>query len=132
MVFQVEVSFSGFPGFTGFSQERADEAQQGSFVGKQTRDAGAAFEFHIHPFQRVAGAQPALMRGRKSEDGQSLRQIFLHPGGQFGCGDGISRDDFLESGLGAEPVRAIEHRADGFPPALRACSLRMPFSSALG
>ncbi len=73
MVIHVEVSFSGFPFFAGFGQERADQAQQGGFIGEQARHAGAAFEFHVDPFQRVARAQPALMRGRKGEDGQPLR-----------------------------------------------------------
>ena len=72
MVFHVEVSFSSFPFFAGLGQERGDEAQQGSFVGKQTRHAGAAFEFHVDAFQRVACAQPALMGCRKGENGQAL------------------------------------------------------------
>ena len=113
MVFHVEVSFSGFPFFTGLGQERADEAQQGGFVGKQTRDAGAAFEFHVDPFQRVARAQPALMRGGKGEDGQTLREIFLHPVGQPGRGGGVSGNDFLEPGLGAGQVGAVENAANG-------------------
>ena len=106
MVFHVEVSFSGFPFFAGFGQERANQTHQGSFIGKEARHAGAPFEFHIDSFQRVTGAQPALMGYRKVEDGQALREVFFHPSGQLGRGGSVSGDDLLEPRMGAEPVRA--------------------------
>ncbi len=113
MVIHVEVSFSGFPFIAGFGQERADQAQQGRFIGEQTRDAGAAFEFHVDPFERVGSAQAALVSRWEGEDGEALRQVFLHPGGEFGRGGGVSGNDFLEPGFGAGAIRAVQHRANG-------------------
>ena len=61
MVFHVEVNFSSFPFGAGFGQEGRDQAQEGSFVGKETGDAGAAFDFLVHAFDGVGGAQALLM-----------------------------------------------------------------------
>ena len=113
MVFQVEVNFSGFPFVAGFGEDGTDEAQEGGFVGKEAGDAGAAFEFFIDAFERVAGAQAALVLAREGESGKALREVFLHPGGEFGGGGGVGGDDFFEAGLGGEPIRAIEDGADG-------------------
>ena len=113
MVFQVEVNFSGFPFVAGFGEDGRDEAQEGSFVWKEAGDAGAAFEFFIDAFERVAGAQAALVLAREGESGKALREVFLHPGGEFWGGGGVGGDDFFEAGLGGEPIRAIEHGADG-------------------
>ena len=113
MVFQVEVDFSGFPFVAGFGEDGTDEAQEGRFVWKEAGDAGAAFEFFIDAFERVAGAQAALVLAREGESGKALREVFLHPSGEFGSGGGVGGDDFFEAGLGGEPIRAIEHGADG-------------------
>jgi hypothetical protein len=111
--FQVEVNFSGFPFITGFGEDGAAEAQEGGFIGEEAGDAGAAFEFFIHALEWIGGAQAALVLAGKGEGGEALRQVFLHPGGEFGGGGGVFGDDHLEAGLGGEAVRAIEHRADG-------------------
>ena len=113
MVFHVEVNFSGFPFVTDLREDGADEAQEGGFVWKEAGDAGAAFEFFIDAFEWVAGAQAALVLAGEGESGEALGEVFLHPGGEFGGGDGVSGDDFFEAGLGGEPIRAIEHGADG-------------------
>ena len=113
MVFQVEVNFSRFPFVAGFGEDGRDEAQKGGFVWKEAGDAGAAFEFFIDAFERVAGAQAALMLARKGEGGKTLGEIFLHPGGEFWGGGGVGGDDFFEAGLGGEPIGAIEDGADG-------------------
>ena len=111
MVFHIEVNFSGFPFVAGFGEDGRDEAQEGSFVGKEAGDAGAAFEFFIDAFERVAGAQAALVVAGEGESGEALREVFLHPGGQFGGGGGVGGDDFFEAGLGGEPpVAPCHHR----------------------
>jgi len=106
LVIHVEVNFSGFPFFAGFGQERADQPQQGRFVGKDAGDPGAAFEFHVDAFERVGGAQAALVGAGKGEYGEALREVFFHPSGQLGRGGSVSGDDLLEPRMGAEPVRA--------------------------
>ena len=111
--FHVEVNFSRFPFITGLGQDGADEAQQGGFIGKEAGDAGAAFEFFVHPFERIGGAQTALMLAGKGEGRKPLREIFLHPGGEFGGGGGLFGDDHFEPCLGGEAVGTIEHGADG-------------------
>ena len=113
MVFHVEVDFSGLPFFAGFRQQGRDEPQQRRFVGKKAGDAGAAFGFLIHPLQRVGGAQPFLVGHRQGEDGQAQRQIFLHPGGQFGRALGVVRDDLLEPQLGSGTAGTVKDAADG-------------------
>jgi hypothetical protein len=113
LVFHVEVNFSSFPFVAGFGEDGTDEAQEGGFVGKEAGDAGAAFEFFIDAFERVAGAPAALVIAGEGERGKALGEVFLHPGGEFGGGGGVGGDDFFEAGLGGEPIRAIEHGADG-------------------
>lgn len=53
------------------------------------------------------------MRGRQCKDGEGLRQVFFHPGGQPGRGLGVIGGDFLEATFGAGPIRSIEDAADG-------------------
>ena len=65
MAFHVEVNFSGFPFAAGFGQEGRAEPQEGGFIGEDAGDAGAAFEFLIYPFQRIGGAQAAMVVGSK-------------------------------------------------------------------
>jgi len=45
--FHVEVDFSGFPFLAGLGQQGCDQPQEGGFIGKETGDAGAAFDFLI-------------------------------------------------------------------------------------
>ena len=110
--FHVEVNFSGFPFVTGLGQDGADQAEEGGFDGKEAGDAGAAFEFLINPFERVGGAQAAVVGAGKGKDGEALREVFLHPRGELGGGFGVGGGDLLEPGLGGESVRAIEDGAD--------------------
>jgi len=81
LVFHVEVNFSGFPFVTNLREDSADEAQEGGFVWKEAGDAGAAFEFFVDAFERVAGPQAALMLAREGKGRKALRQIFFHPSG---------------------------------------------------
>ena len=100
MAFHVEVNFSGFPFVAGFGQEGRDEPQEGGFIGEDAGDAGAPFEFLIHAFQPVGGAQSFLVGEGQGKDGQALGQVFLHPAGQFRGAFGVVGDDFLEAGFG--------------------------------
>ena len=129
MVFHVEVDFSGFPFFTGFGQQGRDEAQEGSFVGKEAGDAGAALDFLIHPFEGVGGAHSFLMRVRQGEDGEAQGQVFFHPRGQFGRALGIVGDDFLEPQLGGGAGGTVEDAADG---ACHPGALIQPWDVGLG
>ena len=113
MIFHVEVDFSSFPFITCLGEDGADEAQEGSLVGKEAGDACAAFEFFVDAFERVAGAQAALVAPGEGEGGKALGEVFLHPGGEFGGGGGVGGNDFFEAGLGGELIRAIEDGADG-------------------
>ena len=47
------------------------------------------------------------------KDRQALRQVFLHPGGQFRGAFGVVRDDFLEAGFGGGSAGAVKNAADG-------------------
>jgi hypothetical protein len=89
LVFHVEVDFSGFPIVAGFCQEGGDQAQEGRFIGEDAGDARAAFEFLVDALQRVGGAHSFLVGGGQREDRESLRQIFLQPGRQFGRAVGV-------------------------------------------
>jgi len=79
LAFPVEECFSRFPPVAGFGQEGADQAQQGNFFREDAGRAGASFEFHIDPFEWIAGASPALalMGDREGENGEASGQIFL-------------------------------------------------------
>ena len=112
MAFHVEVNFSAFPFVAGFGQEGADQAQESRFIGEHTGDASAAFEFHIDPFEWIAGAQAALMGGGKGENREALGQVLFHPCGQLGSGFGLGGHHFFEPGLGAEAIRTVKDRAD--------------------
>jgi hypothetical protein len=113
LVLHVEVNFSGFPFLAGLGEQRGDETEEGSFVGKDAGDAGAAFDFLIQALQRVGGAQAFLVGEGQREDGKAQRQVFLHPDGEFGGALGKKRDDFLESQLGGGTVGAVKDAADG-------------------
>lgn len=113
MVFHVEVNLSSFPFIADLGEDGADQAQEGGFVWEESGDAGAAFEFLINAFERIAGPQAALMLAREGEGGKALRNIFFHPTGQFWRRLCVLGDDLLEACLGGQPVWAIEDGADG-------------------
>lgn len=113
MDFHVEVDFSGFPFFAGFGQQGGDQPQEGRFVGKEAGDTGAAFDFLIHPFQRIGGAHSFLVGQWQGEDREAQRQVVLHPGGQFGRALGVVRDEFLEPQFGGGAAEALKDAADG-------------------
>ena len=79
MVFHVEVNFSSFPFITHLREDGADQPQEGCFVGKKTGHASPPFEFLVDAFERITGAQAALVIAREGEGGEALRQIFFHP-----------------------------------------------------
>lgn len=110
--FHVEVDFSGEPFLVDFTEESGDEAEQGGFVGKEGSDAGSAFEFLIDTFDGIAGSQAALVGAREGEDGEGLRDVFLHPGGEFGSGLGVGGNEVIEAGLGGGEIRAVKDGAD--------------------
>ena len=101
MVFHVEVNFGGLPFVAEFVEQGGDQAQEGGFIGKETGDAGAAFEFLVDPFQGVAGAQPELVGQWQGEDAEALGQVGFQPGGECGSAGGIEGDDFLETAFRA-------------------------------
>lgn len=77
MVFQVEVNFPSFPFLAELGEEGADQAQPGGFIGEEAGNAGAAFEFPVDAFERVAGAQAALMLAREGETVQPWGRFFI-------------------------------------------------------
>jgi len=50
--------------------------------------------------------------GRKREDGEALREVVLHPRGEFGGGRGVSGDEVFESGLSGREIWAVEDGSD--------------------
>jgi len=113
LVFHVEVNFSGFPIVAGFGQEGGNQAQEGEFIGEDAGHAGAAFEFLVDSFQRVGGAHPFLVGGGQHEHREALRQIFLHPGREFGRAFGVAGDDFFEPLVRGGATGAFKDTADG-------------------
>jgi hypothetical protein len=113
LVFHVEVDFSGFPFVTGFAEEGGDQTEQGRFIWEDAGDTGAAFEFHIDAFQGVGGAQAFLMSRWQREHGEAVREIFFHPGREFGRAFGVMSDDFLEALLGRVAAGTFKDTADG-------------------
>ena len=61
MVIHVEVDFGGLPFIADFVEQGGDQTEERGFIGEETGDAGAAFEFLVDPFQGVAGAQAQLL-----------------------------------------------------------------------
>jgi hypothetical protein len=90
-----------------------DQAQEGGFIGKEACDAGAAFEFLIHPFQRVGGAHPFLVRARQGEHREALRQVFLQPRGELGGAGAVVDHDLLEALIGGGAAGAVKNAANG-------------------
>ena len=114
MVFHVEVNFGGLPLIIDFVEQSGGQAQEGGLVWEEAGDPSAAFEFLVDPFQGVAGAHASLVGHGQGEDGQALRQVDFHPGGELGSGRGIEGDDLLEAALGGRTVGAAENTANGF------------------
>ena len=112
MGFHVEVDCSGFPIVAGFGQEGGDQAEEGFFVGENAGDAGAAFEFLVDPFQRVAGAHFLLVGAGQGENREALREVFFQPRGEFGGAGGVVGDDFLEALFGGGATGAFKDAAD--------------------
>lgn len=128
MAFHVEVNFSGFPFVAGFGQQCRDQPEEGGLIWEDAGDMGAPFEFLIHAFQPIGGAQSFLVGEGQGQDGQALWQVFLHPGGKFRDAFGVVRDDFLEAGFGRGAAGAVKHAADGvgdFLPLLEPGHIRL-------
>ncbi len=62
----VEVDFSGFPFFAGFTEECGNQTEEGGFVGES-----AAFEFLVDAFEGIGGSQASLMCRWQSENGEA-------------------------------------------------------------
>ena len=110
----VEVDFGGEPFVDMLAEEGGDEAQEAGFVGEEGGDVGAAFEFLIDALDGVAGAHAPVMGGREGVNGEALREVLLHPAGEFGGGFGIKGDALLEPCLGGGQIRRVEDGADAF------------------
>jgi len=94
--FHVEVNFAGAPLIALLAEQGGDEAQQRGFVGEQRSDASASFEFLVHALDGVAGAHPSVMGNRQSINGKALRDVCLHPNGEFGSAFGIKEHALFE------------------------------------
>ena len=116
--FHVEVDFSGEPFFADLAEQGGDEAEQRGFVWKEGCDAGSALEFLIDAFDGVACAHAALVGGREGKDSEALRNIFLHPEGEFRSRFGVGIHERFEAGLGGVEIVGVEDGADVRPHAL--------------
>ena len=56
-----KIAFGGFPVLGDFHQDGADEAQEGGFVGEESRNGGAAAHLAVEVFAGVGGAQAAAL-----------------------------------------------------------------------
>ncbi len=88
----IEVNFSDFPLIGDFDQQRGYQAQARRLIGEYSGDPSAPFEFHVHPFDGVAGAPAALVSRREAKDREPLREVRLHPGSQLRGAFGVSGD----------------------------------------
>lgn len=59
-----------------------------------------------------------LVGHRQGENRKTLRQVCLHPGGEFGCPRRILGDELLEPLFGGSPVGTVKEAADGLPDLL--------------
>lgn len=109
----VEVDFSGFPFFAGFTEESGDQTEKGVFVGENASDAGAAFEFLVDAFERIGGSQASLMCWWQRENGEALGQVFFQPRSKLGSGVSILGEDFREALFCGGAAGALEDAADG-------------------
>lgn len=76
-----QVQASGLPHFIILHQQGTDQPQASGFVGEDAHHPGPALDFPVHSLQPVGGAdQPAVVK-REIEDRETIRQIFLQPGG---------------------------------------------------
>jgi len=111
--FHVEVDFLGLPVVANFVEQGGDQAQEGGFIGEDPGDSGAAFDFLVDAFQRVAGAQATLVGHREGEDGEALGEVGLHPGGQLWRAGGITGHDFFEAEFCGWAIGAVEDTPNG-------------------
>jgi len=65
--FHVEVDFSGFPLVADLDEQGGDESKDRSFIGEQTGDASATFDFLVDALQRIGGSEFALMGGGRTK-----------------------------------------------------------------
>ena len=108
----VEVDWVDGPLFGYFGEEGGDEAENGGLVGKETGDAGAAFDFEVDAFEGVGGSEfDAVGRG-KGEDGKALGEVVLHPGGEFWGGEGVGGSHFFEAKAGGIKVGGVKDSSD--------------------
>ena len=110
--FHVEVDFSGEPLFADFAEEGGDEAKQRGFVWKEGGDAGSAFEFLIDALNGVARAHAALVGERQGKNSEALRDIFLHPSGEFWGRFGIGIYESFEACLSRGEIVGVEDGTD--------------------
>ena len=97
-------------------------------VGKEAGDARATFDFLIHAFPGVGGAELFWVGRRQGENGEALRQVLLQPDGEFGRAFGIGRDELLEPLFGRRAVGAVKNTAEGPPdlgPLIQPQNLRL-------
>ena len=74
-----EVDFCAKPLLVLLDEQCADQSQATLWVGKQTSDAGSAFDLFIQSLQPVGRSHAHPMRGGQSEDGKSLGKVLLGP-----------------------------------------------------
>jgi hypothetical protein len=66
-----------------FEQERADEARDRIFVGKNADDIGTALDLAIEPFERIDGMDFRPMIFRKAHEGEHVDLCFVHEGSKL-------------------------------------------------
>ncbi len=107
----VEVNFGSEPFVALLAEEGGDEAPQQGFVGEEGGDAGAAFQLLIDALDGDASAPAPLMGAGEGLNGETLREVLLHPSSQCGGGFGIAGDALFESSLGGKEIRRLEDGA---------------------
>ena len=107
-----EVGASGFPLLGDFHEDGGDEAEDGIFVWKEGCDAGAALDFAVEALGGVGSAQALACVFWQGEDGETFRDVLLHPRGELRGARAVFCDEFGEAGLGSRKVGRIKDRAD--------------------
>ena len=64
-------------------QQRADQADDGRFVWKDTDDVAAPLDLAVEPLQGVGRVDLGAMLGRELHVGQHVSLRFVHEGSQF-------------------------------------------------
>ena len=80
--------------------------------GLRGGDTSSVYEFLVDALNGIAGAHASAMGFGQGVDGEALRDIGVHPGGEFGCDLDVFGDDLFEAGLGAGQIGAGEDGAD--------------------